>query len=263
MCEASFLSVMDPFAFEALHAAWLNCRRGKSGKPARWAFEADLERQLLALTGELADRRYQPSPSVCFITDQPKRREIFAAAFRDRVVHHRVVGLLEPFWERRFIHDSYACRRGKGTLAAVDRLQTFMRQVSANGSRRAYALHLDVRSFFVRIHKATLFAILDAGLRQQAAPWQDAMRWLLGRIVFRDPAIDALRIGGGFAAVPVHKSLFHTGNVCGLPIGNYTSQFFANVYLDRLDQFVKHTLKVPLPALRGRSASAAHRPRSP
>ena len=244
VCEASFLSVNTfPFDFESLHAAWLNCRKGKAGKAARWSFEAVLERQLLALAGELEDRSYQPSPSVCFITEQPKRREIFAAAFRDRVVHHLVVGLLEPYWEPRFIHDSYACRRGKGTQAAVDRVQMFMRQVSANGSKRAFVLHLDVRSFFVRIHKQTLFDILDDGLRRQGVPWEDDLRWLLERIVFRDPAADALRIGGGFAAVPEHKSLFHANNLRGLPIGNYTSQFFANVYLDRLDRFVKHELK--------------------
>ena len=75
---------MTPFSFESLHAAWLNCRKGKAGKMARWVFEVDLERQLLALAEQLANRSYQPSPSVCFITDQPKRREIFAAAFRDR-----------------------------------------------------------------------------------------------------------------------------------------------------------------------------------
>ena len=230
------------FDFARLHAAWLDCRRGKS-QCSRWQFEIGLERELLALRDELAARTWRPSPSVCFVTEQPKRREIFAAAFRDRVVHHLVVRHLEPYWERRFIHDNYACRRGKGTLAAVNRIQTFMRQVSANGSRRAFVLHLDIRSFFVRIHKETLFAILDDGLCRQNAPWQETMRWLLERIVFRDPASDAIRIGRGFNAVPEHKSLFHTHNVCGLPIGNYTSQFFANVYLDRLDQFVKQTLK--------------------
>ena len=177
------------------------------------------------------------------MSDQPKRREIFAAAFRDRVVHHLVVGAIEPWWERRFIHDSYACRRGKGTHAAIDRAQQFIRQVSANGTRRAWALHLDIRSFFVRIDKARLLARLEQGVLRQGLAHAQAWIDLIRAMVLRDPAADALRIGRGFAAVPAHKSLFHTGNRTGLPIGNYSSQFFANVYLDALDQFVKHELK--------------------
>lgn len=220
------------------------CRRGRGDSSSRWQFEARLEHHLIRLADELRSRRYRPSPSVCFVSDQPKRREIFAAAFRDRVVHHLLVRQLEPYWESRFIHDSFACRRGKGTLAAVDRSQQYIRQVSGNGSGRAWALHLDVRSFFVSIDKNILLSILERGIVRQGLPWADELAWLTRQIVLRDPSVDALRIGRGFAAIPPHKSLFHTGNVCGLPIGNFSSQFFANVYLDRLDQFVKHELKV-------------------
>ncbi|MCP5203938.1 MAG: group II intron reverse transcriptase domain-containing protein [Pseudomonadales bacterium] len=232
-----------PFDFGSVHRAWLDCRRGKGNSPSRWRFEADLERNLIRLVDELQSRRYQPSPSVCFATDQPKRREIFAAAFRDRVVHHLLVRQLEPYWERRFIHDSYACRRGKGTLAAVNRVQQFIRQATGNGSARAWFLHLDIRSFFVNIDKAVLLAILESGLERQRHPWANDLQWLSRCIVSRDPCLDAHRIGAELNAVPAHKSLYGTGNVRGLPIGNYSSQFFANVYLDRLDQFVKHDLR--------------------
>ncbi len=243
MCAASLSVVASPFDFAHLHRAWLNCRRGKGNSRSRWAFELGLERHLLDLSEELQSRRYQPCPSVCFVCDQPKRREIFAAAFRDRVVHHLLVGQLEPWWERHFIFDSYACRLGKGTLAAVLRSQQFIRQVSANGSTHAWALHLDIRSFFVRINKQILLAQLEQGLRSEGKPWAEDLIWLTRVIVQRDPTLDAQRIGDGFASVPYHKSLYSTHNLTGLPIGNYSSQFFANVYLNALDQFVKHRLK--------------------
>lgn len=236
-------AVTDLFTFENLHRAYLSCRRGKRTSPGALHFEARLEANLFALLDELRSRTYEPSPSACFITDQPKAREIFAAPFRDRIVHHLAVAHLEPFWERRFIYDSYACRRGKGTHAAVRRVQCFMRQASANGTRSAWYLKIDVRSFFVRIHKATLLEILHTALRRESPTWCEPLSWLLERIVMRDPTTDARRIGGRFSAVPHHKSLYSTGGITGLPIGNYTSQFFANVYLDGVDQFVKHHLK--------------------
>jgi hypothetical protein len=234
----------SPFDFALLHRAWLDCRRGKGNARARWAFEYNLERNLVDLSEALKSRRYQPAPSVCFVSNQPKRREIFAAAFRDRVIHHLLVAQIAPYWERRFIHDSYACRPGKGTLAAVDRVQQFIRQASCNGTRTAWYLHLDVRSFFLRIDKQILLRIVVDGLRKQGLVWREDLACLAQVIIQSDPTRDVIRRGRGFDAVPAHKSLFHTGNLTGLPIGNYTSQFLANVYLDGLDQFVKHTLKI-------------------
>lgn len=233
------------FTFANLHRAWLACRRGKRGRESALRFEASLERNLVDLVDELRARRWEPSPSACFVTERPKHREIFAAEFRDRVVHHLVVSHLEPYWERRFVHDTYACRRGQGTHAAVARLQTFLRRATANGSRRAWFLHLDIRSFFVSIDKAILHDLLQRALARDGAPWREEMAWLLGRVVLQDPARNAVRKGRGFERVPAHKSLYSTGGRTGLPIGNYTSQFFANVYLDGLDQFVKRMLRCP------------------
>jgi len=237
--------MVTPFDFASLHQAWLDCRRGKGNALARWAFESALERNLLELSTALQDQSYQPAPSVCFVSNQPKRREIFAAAFRDRVVHHLLIRQIAPYWERRFIHDSYACRVGKGTLAAVERTQQFIREVSSNGSRPAFYLHLDIRSFFVSIDKRILLDMVLTALRKQGLPWAAELAWLAECIVMRDPSVDAMQRGRGLQAVPAHKSLFYTGNRTGLPIGNYTSQFFANIYLDQLDQWVKHTLKIP------------------
>ncbi|MBI5527629.1 MAG: reverse transcriptase [Deltaproteobacteria bacterium] len=231
--------VADPFSFENLHACYVACRRSKRGSASALKFELGAEELLLDLEKRLRERTYEPGRSVCFITKSPKHREIFAADFRDRIVHHVLVRHLEPFWERRFIFDSYACRKGRGTIAAVERLRSFMRTVTGNGSRRGFFLHLDIRSYFVSIHKQTLYDIVASHERN------DAILWLMGKVIFHDPTGNFRRRGqlDLFAKVPPHKSLFFTGNVTGLPIGNYTSQFFSNVYLNELDQYVKHELK--------------------
>jgi len=233
------------FSFRELYRAYGECRKNKRGKPAALRFEVNAEENLLDLKEELVSRTYHPSPFSCFVTERPKYREIFAAAFRDRIVHHLVVARLQPVWERYFIHDTYACRKGRGTLATVHRLQAMMRAATGNGRRRAWFLHLDIRSFFTRIDKQVLMELLDRRLEKENPPWKETMAWLLGEIIFHDPTREVIKKGRLplFDRVPEHKSLFFTGNITGLPIGNYTSQFFANVYLDPLDQFVKHELK--------------------
>lgn len=228
------------FSLENLHRAYRACRRRKRGTANALTFEADLEANLLELHGCLSNGTYRPRPAIAFLVEKPKRREIFAADFRDRVVHHLLVAQLEPGWERRFIHDSYACRRGKGTHQGVDRCQQFMRQASANGTRRAFYLQLDVEGFFVAIDRARLYERL---ITKEPDP---VVRWLIAVVVFNEPT-DHCRLRGhplgDFLALPAHKTLFRCPPGCGLPIGNLTSQFFANVYLDALDQFVKHRLK--------------------
>jgi hypothetical protein len=203
-------------------------------------FEANLEENLVALHEELSSGTYRPGRSVAFLVEKPKRREIFAADFRDRVVHHVLVGHLEPEWERRFIHDSYACREGKGTHAGVERLRTFLRQATANGTRPAWYLQLDVRGFFITLNRDILFERIAAKERDPA------VLWLARLLIFHEPTGDCLLRGArrsDFERLPEHKTLFKAAPGCGLPIGNLTSQFFANVYLDALDQFVKHTLR--------------------
>lgn len=145
------------YSFRALWRHYRQCRRTKRTTANALAFEVNAEANLLALQQELRTHTYRPGRSICFITDGPKPREVFAANFRDRAVHHLLVAHQERVFEPIFIHDSYACRKGKGALAASDRLMTFLRQVTANGRRPAWALKLDVASFFPSIHKATLY----------------------------------------------------------------------------------------------------------
>jgi len=233
------------YSFGPLWRAYRECRRTKGGTLNALAFEFDTEANLFDLQEELHTHRYRPGTSICFVTEGVKPREVFAADFRDRIVHHLLVARVEPLLERRFIHDSYACRRGKGVLASSDRLMRFLRQATANGRRPAWALKLDVASFFASIHKRTLYDILCCAIRDPE------LRWLTATILFHDPTHDFVFHKGprfvphpksGRYPVEARKSLFGRGNAVGLPIGNLTSQFWANCYLNELDQFVKRRL---------------------
>jgi retron-type reverse transcriptase len=228
------------FSFPQVYKAYLACRGNKRNKLSALAFEQNHEENLMTLVEELRERRYRPSTSVCFYTNKPKAREVFAAAFRDRIVHHLLYRYLEPVWEKMFIHHSYACRPGKGPLAAAQALQKFLRRITANGKRTACFLKMDVRNFFMTINRQLLFDMLA-----QHCPHRDELLWLVRVVVFHDPTKDyILQDAEGLRHhLPPHKTLFGAPPDCGLPIGNLTSQFFANVYLNALDQFVKHELK--------------------
>jgi hypothetical protein len=217
----------------------MDCRKRKRGTINALRFEYDVLGGLFDLAHELQRGTYQLSRSVCFITRNPKLREIFAADFRDRIVHHLIVRELEKYWEPRFIFDSYACRRNKGIHAAASRLQQFMLKVSKSQKIPAYFIQLDIRSFFMSIDKSILFSIFEKKNIQQE------LLNLLYQTIFHDCTQNYFFRGNRelLDQVPAHKSLFKVDKGKGLPIGNLTSQFFANVYLNELDQFVKHSLK--------------------
>lgn len=232
------------FTLANLMRRYHDCRRRKRSTANALRFETRQELELLALRDALASRRYRPGRSVCFVVRRPKLREVFAADFRDRIVHHVLVHHLEPRWERVFIHDSWACRKGKGVHGAVQRLQRFMRQAGANGTRAAFALQLDVHNYFMSIDRQRLLGMLQARLNPSHATDAEAL-WLCRLLLSHDCAADPVVKGDPalLARVPAHKSLFGAPPGRGLPIGNLNSQFFANVYLNALDQFVKHELK--------------------
>lgn len=222
-----------------MYQAYLACRRTKRNRASALRFELNHEENLLQLLAELREQRYQPATSICFYTRKPKAREIFAADFRDRVVHHLVYGEIAPHWEKSFIHHSYACRNRKGIHAAAKALQRMLCRITANGRRRAYFHKIDIHNFFMTIDRRRLFDILARRCRDPQ------MLQLLRVIVFHDPTADyVLQDRDNLRdLLPRHKSLFYAAPFCGLAIGNLTSQFFANVYLDELDQFVKHVLR--------------------
>jgi retron-type reverse transcriptase len=217
----------------------MSCRRRKRNTINALRFEASLLDNLSALSDTLSSGSYKPSRSVCFVAKQPKHREIFAADFRDRVVHHLLVPQIEKIFEPKFIHDSYACRVGKGTHAAVERLKVFMKRVSKDGRVAAWFMQLDVRSFFMSIDREILLCILSRHIREPR------IMALAETIVRQDCTKNLIYKGDPrlLRGIPPHKSLFSIPEGKGLPIGNLTSQFFGNVYLNELDQFVKHELK--------------------
>ena len=227
------------FSFKNVYRQYIKCRKNKRGTINALKFEVNCEENLLDLKRQLDERSYCPSRSVCFMVTKPKLREIFAADFRDRIVHHILVDYLEKIWEPRFIFDSYACRKKKGIHGAVKRLQVFMRKVTQNGSRKAYFIKLDVKNFFMSIDKDILYTIIAGKVQDERA------LWLTKLLVYHDCTTNYILKGDRdyLKKIPPHKSLLYTECKKGLPIGNLTSQFFANVYLNQLDQFIKHHLK--------------------
>jgi RNA-directed DNA polymerase len=248
---AGHLPGATPLGLRQLWRAYRACRKGKRQARDTQAYEARLLDRLVQSRDAIASACWRPSRTSAFVVTRPKLRQIHAAPFADRVVHHALVERLAPLYERVFIHDSYANRLGKGTHAAVDRLQQFMRSVSHGGARRAHALQLDVANFFNSIHRPTLWRLLQHRLaravRAGQVPAEEArtLQSLCRALLAANPA-EGARLRGNprlLAQVPPHKRLGGMGPHTGLPIGNLTSQFFANVYLNELDQFIKHTLK--------------------
>lgn len=232
-----------PVSLKTLYDAWQSARKGKKPSQNQMAFDGRWSDGLLELQRSINECSWTPGPSACFVAEKPKAREIHAPDFADRVVHHWLVPQLESIWEPAFIFDSYANRRGKGSHAAVQRLKQFVRQVDS-GQGGGWYLQLDIHNFFNSIHRPTLWAILKRKLIRVRASEQ-AMR--ATHSLLRHPPLMAGVVHHGApeerAIVPPHKRLENARPGCGLPIGNLSSQFFANVYMDALDQFVKHELK--------------------
>lgn len=234
--------------FEPVYRAWCSCSRRKRKSAKAQCYECNLLDNLVSTAEALERGSWQPHPPVCFTVAYPKAREIHAAEYSDRVVHHYLVPLLEEFFEPQFIHDVYSNRVGKGTHAAVDRLQQFMR---SQEPQKGYFLQLDIRNFFNTIDRRILFKQLQKGLnkavrKNKVTPAKATELRNLGHTILKqDIASVALYRGSRkvFSQVPKAKRLGQVGEYLGLPIGNLSSQFFANVYLDGLDQFVKHQLK--------------------
>lgn len=227
------------YTIEDLFDAYFDCRKVKRNTLNQLRFETDLERNIMDLWYDLQSGDYQIGQSIAFVVRHPKIREIWASDFRDRVVHHLVYNAVSDHFYRRFIRDSYACIPDRGAHDGLRRVSYFARSITRNWTRPAYALKIDVANFFNSIDRMVLFEILEQKLGQG---------WcldLIRQIIFHDPLENVFYKSSKalFNEVPLHKSLLHAPENIGLPIGNLTSQFFANVYMNELDQFVKHRLK--------------------
>jgi RNA-directed DNA polymerase len=211
--------------------------RGKRGQEAVARFEYHWEDNLVALEGELREKTYRPGAYTSFYIHEPKRRLISAAPFRDRVVHHALCNVIEPIFERSFIHDSYANRVKKGTHRALDRAQSFAR-------RYRYVLTCDVRQYFPSIDHEVLRRILARKVRDP-----DVL-WLIDRILKSGEGVlseeyEMVWFPGDDPSTGSGQGLFAANRPRGLPIGNLTSQFWANCYLSPFDHFVKRELRCP------------------
>lgn len=213
-------------SLENLENAYWKARKHKSNNPAVREFEKHWRLYLIMLHLELKNRTYAPQPLKTFILRDPKTRRICVSQFRDRVVHHALINILQPIFEPRFIHDSYASRKGKGTLAALRRFDVFLRKVTRNGRHlhesrvandvQGFAFKADIKHYFDTVDHTILISIIRRRIKDE----------------------------GIICLTKTILNHYHANNPGkGMPLGNWTSQFFANVYLNELDQFVKHQLK--------------------
>ncbi len=216
-------------SWDNLLLAYRRCRRRKRCKPAAARFDFDWEHHLLSIQRDLLDGSYRPGPYRHFQITDPKPRKISAAPFHDRVVHHALVQVLEPIFERGFVFDSYACRVGKGTHRALDRARGYLR-------RHSHVLKTDVVRFFPNVDHAILADTIGRRIADDRVMGLVAVILDSGAGVLADQATPSFFPG---------DDLFALARSRGLPIGNLTSQFFANVLLDRVDHAIKERLRVP------------------
>ena len=197
---------------DALYAAFLRAKRGKSNRPSVMRFEANLGSELQRLANELTAGTYRPRPYRTFVVNEHRKaRRINAPAFRDVVVQHAIYAVINPIFERRFIHDNYGCRVNKGTHRAADQAQRFLRAVPAD----SFTLQMDIRKFYYSIVRVIL-------------------RKLAGQIIKDDRMLDLFML---FAEIEGDDGI-------GVPIGNLLAQIQAVLYLNALDQYVKRVMKV-------------------
>jgi len=213
-------------SYENLFLAYKRARKGKTKKRYIIVFEANLRKNLLELQEELINNSYYPKPLKTFILRDPKTRKISKAEFRDRIVHHAICNIIEPFFDKIFIHDSCANRLGRGNLFGLRRFDLFKRKICENGNIiknkfndknyvKGYCLKADIKHYF-----------------------QEVCHNILVRTIYKKIRDNKL--------ISLIKKILENGKVkegIGMPLGNLTSQFFANIYLNELDYFVKHELK--------------------
>jgi len=201
---------------ENLYKAWNEFVRGKKMRKDVAEFSLDLSKNILDLHLELLHKKYQHGGYHAFNISDPKPRNIHKASVRDRLLHHAIYRILYPYFDQKFIHDSYSCRLGKGTHKAVNQFRKYFWKVSKNNTRTCWVLKCDIKKFFASIDHNLLRYIVTKYI-----PDED-INWLLSQII----------------------ESFHTTSGKGLPLGNLTSQLLVNIYMNEFDQFVKHVLKV-------------------
>ena len=253
-----------------LYVAFEDAARHKRKMSYVVKFEKDLAKNLNELCDDLLARTYKALPSKCFVVSYPKKREVFAAMFRDRIVHHLYFRYLHQLFERTFIADTYSCIEGRGTHYGIARIRQHIREASLNWTQPCYAMSLDIRGYFMHINRAKLLQIATASIQKMSAhcvglsedvsipsgviltettTWAeirdiDFLLWMTEQIVMLDPMENCIIVGdlSDWDDIDHAKCMRFVKKGLGLPIGNLTSQLYSNVYMNVFDQFVKREI---------------------
>lgn len=237
---------MTEISYEEVIEAYFECRKNKRNTYDALKFEVNYELECLKLCREINERTYEISKSIAFIVQKPKIREVFAACFRDRIVHHLIVRRLEPLFEIEFIPDSYNCRKGKGTLYGIKRLGSKVKDFTDNYTKPCYIAKFDLQGFFMSIHKPTLYKMLEKFIYEKYKGDDiETLLYLIKKVVLHNPELCCVKKSSPklWNKLPKNKSLFTVGKDYGLPIGNLTSQMFANFYLNEFDHIMMRKFK--------------------
>lgn len=234
------------FSYDDVHKAFLDCIHHKANTEGALTFVRDETKNIIQLTDELNNGTYEIGKSIAFVVKFPVYREVFAADFRDRIVHHLVMRELTPYFEAAFIEESFSCRKGKGVLYGVQTMTKHLRDCTENYTKDAWVLKLDLKSFFMSIRKTLLADMIDDFIVKSYPDnyKKERIRELCRQIIMHHPEDNCERRGdiNLWDFLEPSKSLFHVGNENGLPIGNLSSQIFANYFLTPLDKYIKYEL---------------------
>ena len=238
----------EKFIFKMLLKAFYEASKGKHHTEDQHRFEINAPENILRLTLDILNGKYHPSRGIAFITRKPVIREIFAAPFRDRVVHHFIYDMVNDWWEKHLIPDSYSCRKNKGTLKGIKRAHTQMRRCSKNYTIPCHVIKLDIKAFFMSLDRKKLLERILWGLDEQfkdnKGPLYEVIKYLWTEVIMDDPVKGVKRRGkeSDWDDLPWDKSLFHRPEGIGIVIGNLTSQLASNIFLDQLDRFIRFEL---------------------
>ncbi|MBQ6394520.1 RNA-directed DNA polymerase [Candidatus Saccharibacteria bacterium] len=231
---------------EQFFKAYTEARCGKRGTTDEHRFEINALEDIVGLVDDVMARRYKPSRGIAFVAVKPVIREIFAAPFRDRIIHHFLFNMVAEWWDKRFIYDSYSCRKGKGTLFGVQRVAKHMQAVTKNYTEEAVIVKLDIQSYFMNLERKKLYERVVWGLDRQfpeKGPIYEVCKYLWREVIFDVPTEGVRRRGNKRLWSKLYsKSLFNQPPGKGIVIGNLSSQLLSNIYLDQLDRFVTKEL---------------------
>lgn len=232
-------------SLDNIFEAYFDCRKNKSGKESAIEFEVDYENNLIGLWRDVNNRTYKPSQSIAFIVTKPRRREIFAANFRDRVLHHYIDLRLRPLIEGTLIDETCNNRVGKGTFACVKYVERFIREESENYTQDCYICKMDMQGFFMSISKSKLIKLTVEFTRNNyAGDDLEDLIWLIEVILGDSPEKNCIlrSPSSEWDKLDKNKSLFYIDDDLGIPIGNLISQLLVNFYLNEFDHYVREDL---------------------